>query len=279
MRHNLLGLLIILLLPLTACHNEKKTQTPLTFGTELYDSAALHIALVPNRDCLPIYYAQKAGIYDSLGLKLQIASFHSQADCDTALLGTPCDGGYADLLRLKHYGKRANDLKAEWNGTNRWAIFCSGLLRIKDVATLDKRTIAIARNSAELQYLTDALGEANLKYTDVYRPQINDLELRTKMLNGNQVDAAIVCWPYTSTAKAFGHKLLAIQKKNDPNNCFVMKKSRMTQSKIKQQWDLFEKGRKMAQDSLRIKGPKAYSLILQQYYGIPKAIADTIQYK
>lgn len=53
----------------------------------------------------------------------------------------------------------------------------------------------------------------------------------------------------------------------------------MTQSKIKQQWDLFEKGRKMAQDSLRIKGPKAYSLILQQYYGIPKAIADTIQYK
>ena len=58
-----------------------------------------------------------------------------------------------------------------------------------------------------------------------------------------------------------------------------MKKSRMTQSKIKQQWDLFEKGRKMAQDSLRIQGPKAYSLILQQYYGIPKAIADTIQYK
>lgn len=226
-----------------------------------------------------MYYAQKAGIYDSLGLKLQIASFHSQADCDTALLGMPCDGGYADLLRLKHYGKRADDLKAQWTGTNQWAIFCCGSLRIKDIATLNKRTIAIARHSAELQYLTDALGEAKLQYTDVYRPQINDLELRTKMLNGNQVDAAVICWPYTSMAHASGHKLLAKQKKADTNNCFVMKSKRMKQSKIKQQWDLFEKGRKMALDSLRIKGPKAYSLILQQYYGIPQSIADTIKFQ
>lgn len=276
---NLLGLLVILLLPLTACQNEKKNTTPITFGAELYDSAALHIALVTNRDCLPIYYAQESGIYDSLGLKLQIASYRSQADCDTALLGKPCDGGYADQVRLKHYGKKANDLKTQWNGTNRWEIFCCGTLRIKDIPTLNKRTIAIARRSTELQYLTEELKEAKLKITQVYRPQINDMELRAKMLNGDQVDAALICWPYTSMAHAFGHKKLAAQKKADANNCFVMKSSRMKQKNIRQQWELFEKGRKMAHDSLRIKGPKAYSLILQQYYGIPQPIADTIQYK
>ena len=94
----LFTLCFLLLISLTSCKKEKNEQ-PINFGTERYDSAALHVALVPNRDCLPIYYAERTGIYDSLGLKLQIASYGSQMDCDTTLMGNIAEGGWCDKIR------------------------------------------------------------------------------------------------------------------------------------------------------------------------------------
>lgn len=271
-------LAVFVLLTLFSCGEKKSQGVPVQFGNEPYDSAALHIALVPNRDCFPIYYAERTGIYDSLGLKVQIASFYSQMDCDTALMSRFTDGGYADLVRLQHYGKRTADLQKQWTGINRWTMFVCGALRVKDVKTLKGRTVAIARQSAENTYLQQILAEAGLSSTDIYKPQINDLLLRSKMLTGNQVDAAVLCWPYTSLARAFGHRSIHAQSAADANGCFVMRSKSVSTSDMKHKWALLEKGRRMAQDSIRLKGPRAYSLILQKDYGLPQSVADTLKY-
>ena len=57
-----------------------------------------------------------------------------------------------------------------------------------------------------------------------------------------------------------------------------MKVRKSEDANKKKQWDLLERGRKIALDSIRIKGAKAYSIILQKDYKIPQNIADTIKF-
>ena len=189
-------ILSILCLCLASC-KDNAPQEVLNFGTERYDSAALHVALVPNRDCLPIYYAERTGLYDSLGLKLQIASYPSQMDCDTTLMGRIADGGWADRERMRTYGNKMKDIEPMWEGTQRWSIYTCEQLRIRDLKALKGRTISIARNSAENKYLLAMLNSAKISAEDAYFPQINNLKMRAQMLTGNQIDAAVLTWPYT----------------------------------------------------------------------------------
>lgn len=260
-----------------SCQKEQ-ANSALNFGTERYDSAALHLALVPNRDCLPVYYAERSGIYDSLGLHLQIASYASQMDCDTALMGRFADGGWADLVRRQHYGKRMPSLEVMWTGTQRWALFTSGQLRLNTLGALSGHTVATARQSAEDTYLSAAIKRGKVSADNVYRPLINDLRLRALMLNGSQVDAAVLTWPYTSLALSQGHRCLVAQRFADANECFVMKSASLRKPERKRQWQLLEQGRKMALDSIRVKGLKVCSEVLQREYGLPKAVADTLRY-
>lgn len=257
-----------------SCKDNKNSET-IKFGTERYDAEALHIALVPNRDCLPIYYAKRMGLYDSLGLKVQIASYPSQLDCDTTLMGNNADGGWADATQLSHYGRRMSNFKKIWPGTQTWQLFICNTLRIKSINALKEHTIAIARATDEETWLNALLKQNKMSADDVFSPQINDLRLRALMLKGNQIDAAILTWPYTSLALAERHHCIA--KQNKTSGFFVMKNNAKNIKRAKQ-WALFEEGRKMALDSMRIKGPKAYSYILQKDYKLPPSVADTIKF-
>lgn len=272
-----LFLSLSLLCAAVSCRNEPAAPA-FNFGSERYDSAALHLALVPNRDCLPIYYAERVGIYDSLGLHLQIASYASQMDCDTALMGRFADGGWADLVRRQHYGKRMPSLEVMWTGSLRWALFTCGQLRLNTVKSLSGHTVATARESAEDKYLSQVVKEGKLSADNVYRPLINDLRLRAVMLNGSQVDAALLTWPYTSLALSQGNRLVTEQRFADANECFVMKSKSLSNPVRKRQWQLLEQGRRMALDSIRLKGLKVCAEVLRRDYGLPKQVADTLRY-
>lgn len=272
----LLVVTILAIIFANSCSN-KHPKEPLKFGVERYDSAALHIALVPNHDCLPIYYAKRMGIYDSLGLKLQIASYPSQMDCDTMLMGI-ADGGWADLTRIAYYGIKMPQTKVLWQGTQHWQLFTCGTLRIKSLKALVGRTIAIARSTDEELWFRTLIKQAKINNDDIFCPQINDLRLRALMLKGDQVDAALLTWPYTSLALANGHRCIAQQSGNTSCGAFIMNVEKSQNETKKKQWDLFEKGRKIALDSIRIKGAKAYSIILQKDYKIPQNHADTIKF-
>ncbi len=279
MKHTFPLLLLSFALFCTVVSCKKEQSAPaFNFGTERYDSAALHLALVPNRDCLPVYYAERAGIYDSLGLHLQIASYASQMDCDTALMGRFADGGWADLVRREHYGKRMAGLEVMWTGTQRWELFTSGPLRLNTLKSLSGHTVATARVSAEDKYLSAVVKESKVSADNVYRPLINDLRTRALMLNGSQVDAAVLTWPYTSLALSAGNRCLHAQRFADANECFVMKSRSLSNPARKRQWQLLEQGRKMALDSIRLKGLSVCAEVLRHDYGLPKAVTDTLKY-
>lgn len=270
-------ILLFLIIIVSSCRERRTEIPPLCFGTELYDSSALHVALMPNRDCLPIYYAVRRGLYDSLGVKVQIATFRSQLDLDTALLGNVADGGWADSRRLRSYGKRASDLRTMWSEETVWALVVNGSLRVKEIKNLAGRTIAYTRDAVESDLLERFISKGGLKMGDIFRPQINDCLLRAEMVCSGQVDGAVLAWPYTSYTTSGGHRVLAYETTTSTAS-FVMKRSALRSREQSRRWQLFEQGRRMAIDSLRKKGAEAYSLILQKDYGLPKEVADTVKY-
>ena len=182
-----------------------------------------------------------------------------------------------DHTRLQSYGKRADHLSVAWAKNTPLQIYSCQALRIRNIKNLQGRTIGTIRNSSEAQAIRQALQRAGIPIEDVYLPQINNQKLRAEMLTGNQIDAAVLSWPYTILAQSLNHQAIYTFKDSIPNICFVRNREHNT-ARIQKQWDLFEQGRKMAMDSLRIYGNRAYTSILQKEYGLPQAIADTIKF-
>lgn len=273
-----IGMLLLSAPFIFSCGNRERKEPPLNFGTERYDSAALHLSIVTDKDCLPIIYAKRCGLFDSLGVSVQLLVSNSQVDCDTALLGKYADGGMADLVRLATYARRKDNFQTMWKGSDTRALFSCGTLRIKDVKALRGHTVAVSPRTADSQFLLEALRSAKLGETDVYWPHLGSMRLRAEMLTGDQVDATVLFWPFASQARASGHRCIFWQEKPDGKAAFVMKADRMKKKDTALRWKLFEKARALALDSLRSPHCRAsVSLILQKDYGLPREVADTIK--
>ena len=76
-----------------------------------YDSTALHVALVPTMDNLPLYYAKETGIYDSLGLNIELLTYSSAMDCDTAFTNGEADGVVSDIVKANLWRSRGDSVK------------------------------------------------------------------------------------------------------------------------------------------------------------------------
>ncbi len=69
----------------------------------------LSLGIMPTMDVFPFIVAQKSGIYDSLGLKVNLVQFDSPYDRDAAFLTGKIDGTITDypsiaLLQVHHPG-------------------------------------------------------------------------------------------------------------------------------------------------------------------------------
>ena len=168
----------------------------------------LRVGVLPTLEALPIYYAQQAGICDSLGVRIEILPYVAQFDCDTALLNNAVDVCMMDRIRFAYYLGKGHQLSALLNIDTRYALVASKDLEAKKVSDLYNRTIAISRHSGAETFCLQELSNAGLKREDAHYPQINDLWLRADMLTNRQVDAAVLPHLQTIGAELQGHTVL-----------------------------------------------------------------------
>ena len=190
--------------------NSSTSDTSAEKAGAVHDSIAydLRIAALPTLEALPIYYAQHAGICDSLGIKIKILPYVAQFDCDTALLNNAVDVCLMDRTRFADYIGKGHKLSALLKIDTRYALVASKELDAKDGRDLNNRTIAISRHSGAEPFALHAINNAGLKREDVHFPQINDLWLRADMLTNRQVDAAVLPWLQAYWAALNGHQIL-----------------------------------------------------------------------
>lgn len=237
------------------------------------DSAALHVALMPVADCFPFYIAQRAGIYEELGLDLRILTLQAQLDTDTALLHRRAEVIYSDLARaIMMQQPDTFDLCAIAASPAELDLMTTRRGRVRTLNQLRERMVAVARHSITDYWSDQIMDSAHMEQTDIFRPQINDVRIRTDMICNGTMDAAFLPEPYSHEARLRGAALNFSTRGLRPRlGAFLIPKWVLSDSTRRHQLRLLFQGYELA----RARCDSIPSL-LRELCHIPDSLIDTI---
>ena len=236
------------------------------------DTTVLCVAVMPAMSCLPVYYAEKTGLADSLGLEMQLLRYQAQMDIDTAIINGYADIAFTDLIRCARLSKQV-DLAPIASCDEPLSLISLKTKRVKQVNQMKEQMIAVSRLSATDYWCDRVLDSTRTSYDDIYRPQINDVWLRAEMLRQGLIDAAIMGEPFATWMTMLGHKRLFESRGKQPQ-LYAWTASTAT----KQQQKAFLNVLKEA--TTRLSKPSEATLlrdILKQEYQLPPALVDTLE--
>lgn len=237
------------------------------------DSAALKVAVLPTLDCLPIYLAKEHQMFDT-AVDIRLKLFTAQMDIDTALANKRVEVGVTDLVRVERLKKLGDSLRYLTSTNAYWQLVTNRGARIQDLKHLDDKMLAMTRYS-----VTDLLGDlavdsAKLKAEQVFRIQINDVNVRLKMLENNEMDALILTEPQAAQARLLKHKVLIDTRKLDMEmGVIVSQWEGMDEANRAKQMRAFTRGYNKACDSINQYGVESYAQLIAKYCRVkPEAV-------
>jgi len=246
------------------------------------DSAALKVAVMPTLDCLPIFIAKDHQMFDT-AVDIRLKRFTAQMDCDTALMRGRVEGSVTDLVRAERM-KKLGDSLTYFSATNAyWLLISNRQARITQLKHLDDKMLAMTRYS-----VTDLLGDlavdsAKLQPERVFRIQVNDVNIRLKMLENNEMDAMLLTEPQATQALLQKHKVILDTRKEDIQmGAIVFRGKGMDDQNRKKQMTVFLKGYNEACDSINHYGVRHYRDVIKKYYTVSKqalnALPDSLKF-
>jgi NitT/TauT family transport system substrate-binding protein len=264
--------LLILATIFAACSgggsSEVKTKEELA-AEKTKDSLALKVGVVKSIDCLPALYAQDEGMYDSLGVDVRLINFTSLLDCEKQLQKGNIDGAFIDTKRIEFLkGHRALEMKSVLNTNMQWQLLANRKSRIKKPGQLIDKLVAVTRHSA-LDYLTDRMLDSVKTSKDkVFMVQVNDVDLRLKMLISGEIDAAWLPEPQASEAKRRTCNLLAQSNGKDKELSVLSFTAKAIADKRKeQQIKAFVEAYKAADKKVHEASGEQYGQLTTKYFG------------
>ena len=216
MRYSLFSILYSLILFMLASCSERQEAMQYDADSTGIDTTVLRVAVMPTMSCLPVYYAERIGLADSLGLKMELRRYQAQMDIDTAILYGHADIAFTDLIRVTRLSKQVS-LTPFASCDEPLSLISLKTKRVKQVNQMKEQMIAISRLSATDYWCDRLLDSTHTSYDDIYRPQINDVRLRAEMLRQGLIDAAIMGEPFATWMTILGHKRLFQTRGNRPH--------------------------------------------------------------
>ena len=240
------------------------------------DSAALKIAVLPTLDCLPLYLAEDHQLFDTV-VDIRLKHFTAQMDVDTALMNNRVELGVTDLVRAERMMKKDTPIEYLTATNAYWQLVSNRVARITDLKHLDDKMLAMTRYS-----VTDLIGDmavdsAKLKPERVFRIQINDVNVRLKMLENNEMDALVMTEPQAAQARWLKHRVIFDTRQQDMQmGAIVVRSKGMDDKNRKRQMEVFMKGYNEACDSINRFGVSHYKDLVMKYCNVKREAVDTI---
>ena len=240
------------------------------------DSAALKVAVMPTLDCLPLFIAKDRQLFDT-AVDIRLKQFTAQMDCDTALMRRRVEGSVTDLVRAERMKKQGDSLTYVASTNAYWLLISNRHQRITQLKHLDDKMLAMTRYS-----VTDLLGDlavdsAKLKPERVFRIQVNDVNIRLKMLENNEMDALLLTEPQATQALLGKHKVLLDTRKEDIRmGAIVFRAKGMDDKNRKKQLEAFLKGYNAACDSINHFGVRHYRHVIKKYCTVSEQALDAL---
>ena len=240
------------------------------------DSAALKIAVLPTLDCLPLYLAKDHQLFDTV-VDIRLKHFTAQMDVDTALINNRVELGVTDLVRAERMIKQDTPIEYLTATNAYWQIVTNRVARITDLKHLDDKMLAMTRYSVTDMIGDMAVDSAKLKSERVFRIQINDVNVRLKMLENNEMDALVMTEPQVAQARWLKHKVIFDTRQQDMQmGAIVVRSKNMNDKNRKRQMEVFVKGYNEACDSINHYGVSHYKDLVMKYCNVRSEAVDTI---
>ncbi len=268
---------LITIIMLASCAKKQEAMLSVT-GTEKTDSLTLRVALMPTLGCIPVYYACQTGITDSLHLNIRLIPYSAQMDIDTAIIQGHADIAYTDIIRAIRLTDSVPITTFLANDEPITLVAEKGK-KVKKVKQMNEKMIAICRLCATDYWCDKMLDSANISHDSIYRPQINDVKLRGKMMRTGLLEGAMLEEPYASWAVREGSKkLMQTWDASFRFAVWVTTDSLKEGSRKTDQTRKFIAAYKIAADNIS-KGLHADTLrsILIREYEIPETMVDSLQ--
>ena len=237
------------------------------------DTTMLRVAVMPAMSCLPVYYAEWTGLADSLGVEMELLRYQAQMDVDTTILYGHTDIAFTDLIRTARLSKQVA-LTPFASCDEPLSLISLKTKRVKQVNQMKEQMIAVSRLSATDYWCDRALDNNHISYDDIYRPQINDVQLRAEMLRQGLIDAAMMGEPYATWMTMLGHKRLFQSKGKQPRLYAWAACDSTTQEQQRAFMMLLDSAivRMSAENQADVLRD-----ILKQEYQLPPALVDTLE--
>lgn len=232
---------------------------------------------MPVIDCFPLYYAQRMGMFEAEGLDVRLQTYLSQMDCDTALLNRRTEVALTDLPRLLEMQGDSTPLRAIMTTGGRLSLVTAKKARIRTLKHLNERMVALDRLTWADYWSDELMKQAGLEQAAIYRPQINDIRLRTSMLTDQLVDGAMLPEPYATQAEEKGHNRLYTTSDSAISfTCLAISRQLLADKRrVAQVATLLRIYNKAVGQLNRQPNRDTLQAILVQDYQVPAEVADT----
>lgn len=258
----------VLMTLLSGCNTKKKQETQGALQE-------LTLGAMSSMDYIPFVIAQKQGIYDSLGLKVNIVKFFSANDRDAAFQSGNIDGTVIDFTGAMIQQANGVDLSMIMKNDGFFYLIAGKNAKIDSISQLKNKNIAVSRNTV-IEFATDkALEAAGIKGDEINKPEINKIPLRLEMLQNRQIDASIFPDPFATIARNNGNKSLITTKElgiSVTGTMFTGKALKEKEAEIK----TLIKGYNLAVKYIQTHPVEEWSAILTEDAGLPQSLIKEI---
>jgi NitT/TauT family transport system substrate-binding protein len=178
-------------------------------------SAVIRIGTLPTEDSLPLWVAERDGLFKKAGLDVTITSFQSAQERDAALTAGAIDGLMGDLIAVASLRAGGVPVKAttvmlgSTPKEGRFGIVAKPGSKADDLK--DLAGVPVGTSSATIQeYVLDGLmKQAGVAAGDVKKEEVKKVPIRFELLMSGGVAAAALPEPFLSLAEKSGAKVLA----------------------------------------------------------------------
>ncbi len=177
--------------------------------------AKIRLGTLPQADSLPLWVAERDGLFKKAGLDVAIYEFPSTQDRDKALVDGSLDGEQADLIvpaSARSGGVPVRVVTIMYGVTpqdGRSGLVVAPGSKIKSLRQLAGVPVATSIGGLPEYVLDNLMSRAGVPASDVKTVEIKKIPVRLGLLLNRQVEAAVLAEPFLSLAILKGARLIA----------------------------------------------------------------------
>jgi NitT/TauT family transport system substrate-binding protein len=169
----------------------------------------LKIGILPDVDSLPFIVAKEKGMFKKADVNVELVSFKSPVERDSALQSSQIDGAVSDILAAAFSLDSDMKVKITSITNGRYALLVSGDSGFDNITDLKHVDIGISKNTI-IEYMVDTmLTKAGIKSVDIAKIAVPQMPVRLEMLRTGKLKAACLPEPLATAAVNDGAKILA----------------------------------------------------------------------